>query len=225
MAPKNDDETSLMKDADRARLRRSPLDLFVNLYWSDYERGAVRSIEEYLRAVGGSDEDLIRAEYDAIRDMSGSPGTTSMLNLHGAVPSSVDPDDRYQVVRDLGHGGMGIVSLAFDRVLGRRVAIKRIHRAGVTNPTLLARFRREATVLSRIDDPGICTIFDTGAWNGEPYISMRFIDGESLASRLERQKRLRSDGYPTDLARSSVFVNAGIGIPSSRCVVPRRHSL
>jgi len=87
----------------------------------------------------------------------------------------------YRLVRELGRGGQGVVYLAEDTRLHRPVALKVLTGLGSTSEDSVARFRREAEVASRLDHPGICTIYDAGVHDGLPYIAMRHVDGESLA--------------------------------------------
>src|SRR5438132_12428213 len=83
----------------------------------------------------------------------------------------------YRVLEKLGEGGMGVVYLAEDTVLGRRVAIKTIHsRAGAEDRHFRARFLREARGVSALSHPHTATIYDYGeAEDGEPYIDIELI--------------------------------------------------
>ncbi len=96
---------------------------------------------------------------------------------------------RYQVVRELGRGGMGVVLEAFDAALGRRVAIKRIGSAqSATDPEEVQRFVREARVTARLRHPGIVAVHEVGAEHGQPYIVMDLVQGPSLEALLRREK-------------------------------------
>ncbi|MCX5746198.1 MAG: protein kinase [Proteobacteria bacterium] len=91
---------------------------------------------------------------------------------------------RYVSVRELARGGMGRISVAEDRALGRTVAIKELL---VDAPDLEARFHRELTLTSRLQHPGIVSIHDGGVWpTGEPVYIMRLVSGESLEVRIAR---------------------------------------
>jgi len=90
----------------------------------------------------------------------------------------------YQVVREIGRGGMGIVVEAVEAPLGRRVALKLLPVALLSSPSARARFQREAELASRLDDPGICTIFGAGVAGvnaTQPWIAMRLVEGQTLA--------------------------------------------
>jgi predicted Ser/Thr protein kinase len=85
---------------------------------------------------------------------------------------------RYRLERQLGAGGMGTVFLAFDPRLGRRVALKFLHR---NDPQQTERFLREARSQARVEHPNICKVHEVGEVDGRPYIAMQYIEGSSLS--------------------------------------------
>jgi hypothetical protein len=94
---------------------------------------------------------------------------------------------RFEIVRELGRGGFGVVLEAHDRELGRRVAFKAI-RPGPRerDPAREALLRREAEVIARLSHPGLVTLFDLGRCERGPYLVLELLEGETLAARLER---------------------------------------
>lgn len=100
--------------------------------------------------------------------------------VDGASGSAFDPPrDRFETKSELGRGGMGRVDEAYDRALGRPVAIKHMLSPGGTE---LARFEREARITARLEHPGIVPIHDAGrSADGTPYYVMRRIDGQPLS--------------------------------------------
>ena len=95
----------------------------------------------------------------------------------------------YRIVERLGEGGMGIVYVAEDTVLGRRVAIKTLTAArSSTDQHFRGRFLREARSISKLSHPHIATIYDYGETvDGQPYIVMELIKGETLSHLMERE--------------------------------------
>jgi hypothetical protein len=105
-----------------------------------------------------------------------------------AVPARLG---RYRVLRPLGAGGMGAVYLADDPELGRPVAVKVPQFAGPpqAQATARQRFLREARAAAAVRHPHVCPIYDVGEHVGTPYVVMAFIEGRSLADRLEHDGR------------------------------------
>ncbi len=94
---------------------------------------------------------------------------------------------RYSVTDVVGHGGMAVVYAGQDLALGHRVAIKVLHPDHVENPRMERRFINEARALVAIRHPGIVELLDVGRTDeGDVYLVMELLEGESLASRLEQ---------------------------------------
>ena len=89
-------------------------------------------------------------------------------------------DGRYRVLRKLGSGGMADVYAAEDRQLGRRVALKVLHRRFAEDQQFVERFRREASSAAGLQHPNIVAIFDRGQWDGTSYIAMELVEGRTL---------------------------------------------
>jgi len=93
----------------------------------------------------------------------------------------------YEITGALGAGGMGEVYRARDTRLDRTVAIKVLPEHVTENPQARARFEREAKVISSLNHPNICTLFDVGQHEGTHFLVMEFLDGETLSNRLARE--------------------------------------
>ena len=103
-------------------------------------------------------------------------------------PAAIGP---FEVIRELGRGGMGVVYLARDTRLDRLVAIKSLPEHLVNDPDRLARFQREARVLASLNHPGISAIYGIEEAAGaegvnEHYLILEYVDGQTLADRLDR---------------------------------------
>src|SRR5574339_208060 len=92
----------------------------------------------------------------------------------------------YEITHVLGAGGMGEVYRARDSRLGRSVAIKVILESFATDADRVARFEREAKVLASINHPNIAALYGMEEANGQRFLVMELVDGETLADRLQR---------------------------------------
>src|SRR5882672_10462828 len=101
-----------------------------------------------------------------------------------AIGENVGP---YRITDRLGQGGMATVYRAYHANLDRYVALKVLHPAFKEDASFLARFRREAQIVAKLEHPNIVPIYDYNEHNGEPYLVMKFIEGETLKARLTRQ--------------------------------------
>ena len=92
----------------------------------------------------------------------------------------------YEILAQIGAGGMGEVYRATDARLGRTVAIKVLPTGVASDPDRGQRFEREARTISRLNHPNICTLYDIGDHQGQPFIVMEVIKGETLRQCLTR---------------------------------------
>ncbi|MGP1273493.1 MAG: protein kinase domain-containing protein [Phycisphaerales bacterium] len=98
-------------------------------------------------------------------------------------PERIGP---YTIVRELGRGGMGVVYLATDTRLERAVAIKALPAELASDPARLERFEREAKTLAQLNHPNLAGIYGVEEQDGAKYLVLEFVEGETLADRLDR---------------------------------------
>ncbi len=107
---------------------------------------------------------------------------------------------RYRIISRLGKGGMGEVFRADDLILRQPVALKFLPESATNNLNLLTRFYDEVRIARQISHKNVCRVHDIGEVDGQPYLSMEYIDGEDLGSLLRRIGRLPAD-KATEFAR------------------------
>jgi serine/threonine protein kinase len=98
------------------------------------------------------------------------------------IPTGPAKIGKYEVLDVIGHGGMGIVYKAIDPIIGRSVAIKMITSGSKGDPDLLQRFYTEARSTGSLQHPNILTVYDVGDQDGDPYLVMEYLEGETLDS-------------------------------------------
>ena len=122
----------------------------------------------------------------------------------------------YQIVSRLGAGGMGEVYLATDTRLNRSVAIKILPPSTNADAEAQQRMLREARLIATIDHPNVCTIYEIGEENGQPYIVMQYVQGETLGQRMRRGRFSLAEA--ADLGRQ---ITAALGEAHKRGIVHR----
>ena len=123
----------------------------------------------------------------------------------------------YELLRPLGHGGMATVYLARERALKRLVAIKVLDPELGASPIFRSRFEREVESAAQLQHPNIVPIYRVGAVDATAFYSMGYVDGESLADRMRRERRLPL----ADALRITREIAGALGAAHRRGIVHR----
>ncbi|MEO0478218.1 MAG: SUMF1/EgtB/PvdO family nonheme iron enzyme [Planctomycetota bacterium] len=176
---------------------------FLARVFEDEDRGGRRSLADYQSEFPGHDEAIARA----------------FERLGPASDSSLDTDVErlgpFDLLRELGRGGQGVVYLARDRRLDREVALKVL--PGGWTDTMRQRFQREAQLASRLEHAHLAGVLDVGIEDGRPWIAMPFVAGRSLQQRLSEEGALSI----VDAIRITREIAEGLGAAHEGGVVHR----
>src|SRR5262249_31996581 len=127
-----------------------------------------------------------------------------------------DQVGRYQLVERIGRGGFGVVFEALDSELGRRVAIKLMHRSRAGDARLVERWKREAALVAQLGHDNVVTLYDYGAIEGAPYLVLERLHGRTLEDEL-----VRGPIAPGEAVRIAIGVARGVGHAHRAGVVHR----
>jgi serine/threonine-protein kinase len=132
-----------------------------------------------MLAADSSDAEMIDRGIDGVADIAAASIPDHPLRLGDVLGN-------FEVIGELGRGGMGIVYAARDRHLGRIAALKLLPARSAQDPTAMDRLLAEAQAASALDHPNVATIYQVGEHEGQRFIAMARYEGETLRDRLAR---------------------------------------
>ena len=147
------------------------------------------------------------ADLDATTDPAAAKAVAPKKAKKQAIPEELDG---YELVKQLGAGGMGAVYLARQTSLDRSVALKVMHAQWASDPVFLARFTREAYAAAQLNHHNVVQIYDFGEDAGINFFSMEFVDGQSLGDLLKKHGKLEpaaAVGHVLQAARGLKFAH------------------
>ena len=165
---------------------------FLDAYYEDLAEGQALTLERYLERFPGHEASITR-EFEAQEALRGAQASSSVPAGEG-----IEEDSRagpYRLLSEIGRGGQGVVFLAEDTRISRRVALKVLPPAALLlSEDRRRRLQREAEVVSRLAHPGICGIFDAEIGRELAYIAMPFVEGRTLSSVIAQMRDAERDG-------------------------------
>jgi WD40 repeat protein/serine/threonine protein kinase len=197
-----------------SRSERNPVEELAEEFLGRYRRGEQPDVAEYTArypALAQQIRDLFPALVMMEEVQPGEEDTLSGTPGSAAVPRLQRLGD-FRILREVGHGGMGVVYEAEQESLGRHVALKVLLTHSLLDPKQLQRFHREARAAARLHHTNIVPVYGVGESEGLHYYIMQFIQGQGLdqvLAELRRLERLRSPA-----TRKTVAESASMGLPA-----------
>lgn len=170
----------------------------VKRYMELIDRGDAPDIQEYLRGHAAISEQL-RPALEGLALVHGGPPSTGSRPSVSASESELTnkPIGDFQIIREIGRGGMGVVYEAIQMSLGRRVALKVLPFASGLDPVRLQRFRNEAHAAAQLHHTNIVPVYAVGNERGIQYYAMQLISGHTLSELLENMRLAKSASKST----------------------------
>ena len=193
--------------------------------------------EKYLRQVCDCDAALLEEVHSLLAAHRGAgsfldapayspadmPTQTSDATPIGGTLRSMAGEtvSHYRVLSRLGSGGMGVVYEAEDINLGRRVAMKFLPGEVASDQTAFERMQREARSASALDHPNICSIYELGEHDGQPFIVMQLLEGETLREWIERTSKMEKQSRLNGAMNLAIQITRGLEAAHQKNIIHR----
>jgi serine/threonine protein kinase len=198
---------SLIEREVKARTQRGePVDITEYLRRFPSQEKEIRALFERVKAQAASSHDTSPSierntppKYESSMGPTTSPGTppmptpsrrggpSSMSSMASVHVMQAARDAGYDILSELGRGGMGVVYKAQQLGLKRMVALKMILAGAHASAEQMARFRAEAEAVAKLQHPNIVQVYDVGEIDGNPFLALEFVDGGSMEDKLKGQ--------------------------------------
>ena len=193
---------------------------------------SVETLETYaqiLERAGKQREALTTYETIRLRDVARTDVATRIQDLKNQISSAESgtqpmqaaaqpsAESRYELLEEIGRGGMGVVYKARDKRLGRTVALKRLPDNMRDHPAAVALFEREARAAAALNHQNIVTLFDAGDEGGQYFITMEMLEGKPLNTILQHNGRIST----ADTCRLGIQICAGLHYAHRNKIVHR----
>ena len=154
-------------------------------------------------------EERLKSQIDALRlEISqAQPAAPAIATGTPELPTGHVISGRYEILAELGRGGMGLVYRALDRELGEQVAVKTLHSGLVQDESMLERFKSEIRLARQISNKHVVRTHDLGEWQGIYYLTMEYVQGISMRELMDTRIRLGAEAtlaIASQLAQSLV---------------------
>jgi serine/threonine protein kinase len=136
-------------------------------------------------------------------------------------PLTGETISHYHILDGLGGGGMGLVYLAEDIRLGRRVALKFLPEDSAKDPAALGRFEREARSASALEHPNICPIYEFGEHEGQPFLVMQLLEGQTLGELVSATDQGKSPLQLSNLMDLAIQILDGLDAAHQKGIIHR----
>lgn len=188
--PESTSENQSPGDQSQEDLRRQPLELLAAEYSEKIRCGQLVSVDDYVRRCPELADEIkeLFPTIAALEKMKAADNK-DQARLATTLPLNLKELGDFEIIREIGRGGMGIVFEAVQRSLGRRVALKVLPKAALLDPKQLHRFSREAHIAAKLHHSHLVSLHGVGEHDGYHFLVMELIDGSSLDKILPLVRR------------------------------------